>query len=405
MYNFLDDSIYECNNDSFDYDLGDICDNIYTEKTFSLPLKKYVDKIKEIKRAKPSEYEGSNKCKKFIDKYGDDIIKISKLLEKEPEELKSMEIKSVLTMIGSILAVYASIPLFGFEASFIGIAVAVIAIIFAVISLIISVFMIVRVSEATEISNELTKIETTLRKINPKTLPKSIQKKYYDILESIDDAQTAFSSRLKILKESVITDIIFEKYNEGKLSDDKMILLLEASNTNKEEIKRIKEKIKKKEKLTEAEKKKYEMYKKSRNEKIGIGVGAVAAGIATVAAANHIANKSVENDIKRQVDNANKELDERNKAELNAIDEHPDLYTKHGGIDSKIMDQESYIETLERLNARDNKQLEELSKNKFKNRNTIRKIQDAYNNRIQRLEKAKAQITELKKRKIKYQNM
>ena len=200
-------------------------------------------------------------------------------MEKEPEELKSMEIKSVLTMIGSILAIYASIPLFGFEASFNGIAVAVIAIIFAVISLIISVFMIVRVSEATEISNELTKIETTLRKINPKTLPKSIQKKYYDILESIDDAQTAFSSRLKILKESVITDIIFEKYNEGKLSDDKMILLLEASNTNKEEIKRIKEKIKKKEKLTEAEKKKYEEYKKSRNEKIGIGVGAVAAGI------------------------------------------------------------------------------------------------------------------------------
>ena len=40
MYNFLDDSIYECNNDSFDYDLGDICDDIYTEKTFSLPLKK-----------------------------------------------------------------------------------------------------------------------------------------------------------------------------------------------------------------------------------------------------------------------------------------------------------------------------------------------------------------------------
>lgn len=230
MYNFLDDSIYECNNDNFDYDLGDICDDIYTEKTFSLPLKDYVDKIKEIKRAKPSEYEGSNKCKEFIDKYGDDIIKISKLLEKEPEELKSMEIKSALTIIGSVLAVYASIPFFGFEASFIGIAVAVISIIFGVISLIIDVFMIVRVSEATEISNELTKIETTLKKINPKTLPKSTQKKYYDILESIDDAQTAFSSRLKILKESVITDLIFEKYNEGKLSEDKMILLLEAND-------------------------------------------------------------------------------------------------------------------------------------------------------------------------------
>ena len=202
-----------------------------------------------------------------------------------------------------------------------------------------------------------------------------------------------------------LTDLIFEKYNEGKLSEDKMLLLLEASNTNKEELKRIKEKIKKKEKLTEAEKKKYEEYKKSRNKKIGIGVGAVAAGIATAAAANHIANKSAENDIKRQVDNANKELDDRNIADLNAIDKYPDLYTKHGGIDSKIMDQESYIETLERLNARDSKRVEELSKNKFKNRNLIRNIQNAYNNRMQRIEKAKAQITELKKRKSKYQNM
>ena len=37
---------------------------------------------------------------------------------------------------------------------------------------------------------------------------------------------------------NIIDDIIFEKYNEGKLSEDKMLLLLEASNANKEEIKR-----------------------------------------------------------------------------------------------------------------------------------------------------------------------
>ena len=198
-----------------------------------------------------------------------------------------------------------------------------------------------------------------------------------------------------------LTDLIFEKYNEGKLSEDKMILLLEASNAYNEEIKRIKEKIKKKQKLTEDEKKKYEDYKKSRNKKIGIGVGAVAAGIATAAAVNHMADKSYENFNKRQVDGANKELDQSNRAELDAIDRHPNLYNKqgYGGIDSKIMDQESFIEVNQKQIARANKQIEELSKNKFKNKNDIRELQYANNARRQNIEKAKAQITELKKRK------
>lgn len=200
---------------------------------------------------------------------------------------------------------------------------------------------------------------------------------------------------------NIIDDIIFEKYNEGKLSEDKMLLLLEASNTNKEEIKRIKEKIKKKEKLSEAEKKKYEMYKKSRKEKIAIGVGAVAAGIATAAAANHIANKSSENYNKRLVNDHNKALDMSNKADLDAIDKHPNLFTKTN-IDSKIMEQESLIETTERQIAYANKHIEELSKDKFKNRNDIRELQYCNNVRRQRIEKAKAQITELKKRKSKY---
>ena len=198
-----------------------------------------------------------------------------------------------------------------------------------------------------------------------------------------------------------LTDLIFEKYNEGKLSEDKMILLLEASNAYKEEIKRIQEKIKKKEKLTEAEKKKYEDYKKSRNKKIGIGVGAVAAGIATVAAVNHAADKSYENYYKRQTDGANKALDQSNRAELDAIDRHPNLYNKPGydGIDSKIRDQESFIEVNQKQIARANKHIEELSKNKFKNKNDIRELQYANNARRQNIEKAKAQITELKKRK------
>lgn len=123
---------------------------------------------------------------------------------------------------------------------------------------------------------------------------------------------------------NIIDDIIFEKYNEGKLSEDKMILLLEASNTNKEEIKRIKEKVKKKEKLTEAEKKKYEDYKKSRNKKIAIGVGIGAAGIATVATVNHRLkeeDRKLQEQIKRYHDHDEKEKKEREKERLEREEE------------------------------------------------------------------------------------
>ena len=116
-----------------------------------------------------------------------------------------------------------------------------------------------------------------------------------------------------------LTDLIFEKYNEGKLSEDKMLLLLEASNTNKEELKRIKEKIKKKEKLTEAEKKKYEMYKKSRNKKIAIGVGiGVGAGIAVKHRLDQLKaeDRKIENQTKLWHEHDEKERKEREKERL-----------------------------------------------------------------------------------------
>ena len=119
---------------------------------------------------------------------------------------------------------------------------------------------------------------------------------------------------------NIIDDIIFEKYNEGKLSEDKMLLLLEANNSNKEEIKRIQEKIKKKEKLSEAEKKKYEDYKKSRNKKIAIGVGIGAAGIAAAGiAVNHRLkeeDRKLQEQIKRSHDHDEKERKEREKERL-----------------------------------------------------------------------------------------
>lgn len=90
---------------------------------------------------------------------------------------------------------------------------------------------------------------------------------------------------------NIIDDIIFEKYNEGKLSDDKMLLLLEASNTNKEEIKRVYNKYKRGEELFPAEKRVLLIAKRNKNEKITQGVGAAAlAGAAVIGGSKALQN-------------------------------------------------------------------------------------------------------------------
>jgi hypothetical protein len=192
-----------------------------------------------------------------------------------------------------------------------------------------------------------------------------------------------------------------------------MLLLLEASNAYKEEIKRIKEKVKKKEKLTEAEKKKYEDYKKFRNKKIatGVGIGAasIAAGIATVAAADHIGNKNRErkmsNDYRRRIDDEKTKRDIHNISILDTIDQYPEIAIKHNKIKYEIIDQEADIRVFQKEIERNNKRIEELSKNKFKNRDLIRDIQYRIDTRRQEIKDAKHLISELRKKQDKYQNM
>jgi hypothetical protein len=136
-----------------------------------------------------------------------------------------------------------------------------------------------------------------------------------------------------------LTDLIFEKYNEGKLSEDKMILLLEANYSdaiknckvkelktaadkkyNKQledryltseitaaEINRVYNKYKRGEELFPAEKRVLLKAKRNKNEKITKGVGVAAlAGAAvlggSMALQNHD-NKMAEK-YNRKIDNA-----------------------------------------------------------------------------------------------------
>jgi hypothetical protein len=211
---------------------------------------------------------------------------------------------------------------------------------------------------------------------------------------------------------NIIDDIIFEKYNEGKLSEDKMLLLLEASNTNKEEIKRIKEKIKKKEKLTEAEKKKYEEYKKSRNKKIGIGVGiGVAAGIAVKHRLDQLKaeDRKNENQIKWWHEHDEKERNEREKERLEREKEKKrkqDELEKSRNDDADLIKQlQKELEMYSKNYTVTRKVLEKVEKELDKNEKEINNmrnkmgpdelVNDAYNTTITRLKQSRERLDEM----------
>ena len=90
------------------------------------------------------------------------------------------------------------------------------------------------------------------------------------------DIQKGMSTCMNIEK------LITEKYLDGVIDDDHYYEILEATY-DRNEIKRIKEKIKKKEKLTDSEEKLYKEYKKKRNIKIAVGAGVGTLTAATIA--------------------------------------------------------------------------------------------------------------------------
>lgn len=109
-----------------------------------------------------------------------------------------------------------------------------------------------------------------------------------------------------------VSDIIFEKYSEGKLDHEHTLLLLEASE-DRDKVKKIKEKIKKKEPLTNEETNFLKEYKKKRNKKIAIGVGIGAAAVGATAMKIHNELKREDEKLKRSFERWEKEHEENMK--------------------------------------------------------------------------------------------
>lgn len=193
---------------------------IINESVFSnSPLKKKLDKLSEIKKAKPKDYDGPEEVKKFVDKYYDDIVACAELVEKEPDKLRKNEVHAgIATAAGlftSYLTALAGIKSFIlFGAGFGGM---ILSIIFACIT---SIIAYCRQSNDIKASDELAKVREALKKADTSKLPKEYKNKIADIVTSIDDAETEISTRVKVAKES--TDMrlkIYEACLAGEITE------------------------------------------------------------------------------------------------------------------------------------------------------------------------------------------
>lgn len=222
---FLELAICEAeNNGEIDLDTRDNLLTVLTEGSIN-PLKKFVERIRAIRETKPDEYDGPEEIKKYIDKNGEDLIAAAKLLEREPEKLRKSEISwsvgVILSSIGALVfgmakPAFCMVPIVG-------------TLLMIVISIIYMVIIYVRANADTKVSNDLSKIRASLKKIDSSKLPDNYKKKISKVVTAIDDAETEISSRIKVQKESVLEEI-YEAELCGDITPEERSALIDYLN-------------------------------------------------------------------------------------------------------------------------------------------------------------------------------
>lgn len=206
--------------------------DIFTEGVFSNPLRKSLKIIKEIKDAKPKSYNGPIEIKNFIDKYYNEIIKISKMAEKEPKDIRSSDIKIAAGTIVSIVAGFGLMMAYAFSALEIMplfYASGIVAILSIVIDTVYPLIKAVRINNDIKATDDLSKIRDALNKLDTAKLPEQYKNKIADVVEAINDADTEISTRFKVAKESVINEKlkIYEAHVSGQITESQRDELLD----------------------------------------------------------------------------------------------------------------------------------------------------------------------------------
>ena len=184
----------------------------YVSESFIMkksPLKDKLEKIKEIKNAKPGEFDDNKEIKKFVDDNYDDIIRASKLLQEEPDKL-SKESRDFLV---SILISFCGF-LGGAALSFLSPVGSVISglsfIWFFIGTFVNAIIAISRENADMQAMKDLSKIKVALKKLENKKFATKYKKKISNLIQSIDDAETDIYTKFKNVKESAYNEIYDE---------------------------------------------------------------------------------------------------------------------------------------------------------------------------------------------------
>lgn len=214
--------------------------DLIQEGVFNSPLKKKLDKLKEIKDAKPKEYDGPEAVKKFVDKYYDEIIKCSNMAEKEPSDLRSNEVKVyvgyIVSVVGGFATCIASIPAeaalgIGAASAIASVGMGIVLVGSIITGITHPVISYLRKSTDIKATDDLAKIRSALKRVDTSKLSKEYKNKVSDIITSIDDAETEISSRLKVTKESTDMQLkIYEACMDGKITEAERDKLLNTIN-------------------------------------------------------------------------------------------------------------------------------------------------------------------------------
>lgn len=205
---------------------NDYFDTVFTESVFN-PMGKWIKKLKEIKNTKPDEFSDDIEIKQFVDKQYDDIIKSSKLLEKDVSNLTKKEILYMVTFVCGYLGGF----LIMVTPEFLGLGGIVGAILSFALVIISIILEFVNHYSDNRCAKELRKIKSSLIKVqNKKGLDENTKKKISRMITSIKDAEAEYTSRIKVEESAVVYDRIFEALQEK--IDSGLITVEDAETVN-----------------------------------------------------------------------------------------------------------------------------------------------------------------------------
>lgn len=154
-------------------------DCVILNESFLNPIKKYMDKIREIKNNRPEYPED---VQKFIDRYYHDIEKITKILYDEKKNIRKQSIPALLTGMVSIVAGMLLI-----ESST---AIGAVTTIFGFITYAVSIVVLaIRMEKDKDAMVDLVRVKIALSKIDSTKLNNECRNKIKKCIHNIEDCE------------------------------------------------------------------------------------------------------------------------------------------------------------------------------------------------------------------------